>query len=113
MNVSAAVIQDPINNTPFVLEGIVRLRCLQVTYNRTRMIVAPHILYTRNDSLYTDAFIVSREGMLPREPKIATFKVDGLKEVSVLDRAFEISALFDAELDKYAGQTLMKVEPEA
>jgi len=113
MNVSAAVTEAPVNNTPFVLEGIVRLRCLQVTYNRTRMIVAPYILYTRNDSLYADAQIVSREGMLPREPKIATFKVDGLKEVSVLDRAFEISDLFDAELDKYAGTTLMKVEAEA
>ncbi len=113
MNVSAAVTEAPVNNTPFVLEGIVRLRCLQVTYNRKRMIVAPHILYTRNESLYTDAFIVSREGMLPREPKIATFKVDGLKEVSVLDRAFEISDMFDPQLDKYIGLTLMKAEPEA
>lgn len=113
MNVSAAVTEAPVNNTPFVLEGIVRLRCLQVTYNRTRMIVAPHILYTRNESLYTDAFIVSREGMLPREPKIATFKVDGLKEVSVLDRAFEISDMFDHELDKYDGVTLMRVEAAA
>ncbi|MHA6719276.1 hypothetical protein ACX40Y_07460 [Sphingomonas sp. RS6] len=105
--------EAPVNNTPFVLEGIVRLRCLQVTYNRTRMIVAPHILYTRNESLYTDALVVSREGMLPREPKIGTFKVDGLREVAVLDRAFEISPLFDAELDKYAGVTLMAIEPEA
>ncbi len=113
MNVSAAVTEAPVNNTPFVLEGIVRLRCLQVTYNRTRMIVAPYILYTRNESLYADAQIISREGMLPREPKIATFKVDGLKEVSVLDRAFEIGEMFDPELDKYVGTTLMKVEPEA
>jgi hypothetical protein len=113
MNVSAAVTEAPVNNTPFVLEGIVRLRCLQVTYNRTRMIVAPYILYTRNESLYADAQIVSREGMLPREPKIATFKVDGLKEVSVLDRPFEIGEMFDPELDKYVGNTLMKVEPEA
>jgi len=113
MNVSAAVTEAPVNNTPFVLEGIVRLRCLQVTYNRTRMIVAPYILYTRNESLYADAQIVSREGMLPREPKIATFKVDGLKEVSVLNRPFEIGEMFDPELDKYVGNTLMKVEPEA
>jgi len=113
MNVSAAVTEAPVNNTPFVLEGIVRLRCLQVTYNHTRMIVGPHILYTRNESLYTDAVIVSREGMLPREPKVATFKVDGLKEVSVLERGFEVSDLFDPELEKYAGVTLMMIEPSA
>lgn len=113
MSVPNTVTEAPINNTPFVLEGIVRLRCLQVTYNRTRMIIGPHILYTRNDSLYADALVVSREGMLPREPKIATFKVDGLREVSVLDRAFDISPLFDAELEKYAGVTLMAIEPQA
>jgi len=113
MNVSASLTEAPVNNTPFVLEGIVRLRFLQVTYNRTRMIVAPHILYTRNESLYADAQIVSREGMLPREPKMATFKVDGLKEVSVLERGFDISTMFDPSLDKYAGVTLMQVEPGA
>lgn len=103
----------PVNNTPIVLEGIVRQRCLSTTYNRTRMILAPHILYTRHGALYMDAAVVSREGMLPREEKVGVFKLDGLKDLTVLEREFAISALFDPSLDKYQGETLMMVEPEA
>lgn len=101
----------PVNNTPTVLEGIVRQRCLSATYNRTRMILAPHILYTRHGALYVDGVVVSREGMLPREEKVGTFKLDGLKDLTVLERAFEISTLYDAGLEKYQGETLMAVEP--
>jgi hypothetical protein len=103
----------PVNNTPTVLEGIVRQRCLSTTYNRTRMIIAPHILYTRHDALYVDAVVVSREGMLPREEKVGTFKLDGLKDLTVLERAFSVSTLFDAGQDKYVGETLMAVDPDA
>ncbi|MET0310204.1 MAG: WYL domain-containing protein [Sphingomonas sp.] len=102
----------PVNNTPTVLEGIVRQRCLSATYNRTRMILAPHILYTRHGALYMDASVVSREGMLPREEKMGTFKLDGLKDLAVLEREFAISGLFDASLEKYQGETLMMVEPQ-
>lgn len=100
----------PVNNTPTVLEGVVRQRCLSATYNRTRMIFAPHILYTRHGALYVDGVVVSREGMLPREEKMGTFKLDGLKELTVLERPFEMSALFDPALEKYQGETLMAVE---
>jgi hypothetical protein len=103
----------PANATPLVLEGIVRLRCLSATYNRTRMIFAPHILYTRNDSLYVDGVVVSRENMIPREEKVGTFKLDGLKDLTLLERAFTINPLFDPTLDKYQGVTLMMVEPPA
>jgi hypothetical protein len=103
---------EPVNRTPLILEAIVRERCVSLTYNRTRMIVAPHILYTRAGALYTDAAIVSREGMLPREDKIGTFKLDGMKDLILLERPFTISPLFDAELDKYRNETLMMVEPQ-
>jgi hypothetical protein len=100
----------PSNNTVMVFEGIARKRCLSVTYNRVRMILAPHILYTRHEQLYMDASTISKEGMLPREEKIGTFKLDGLKDLAVLEREFTVSALFDASLDKYVGETLMAVE---
>jgi hypothetical protein len=96
---------------PTILEGIVRQRCLAAEYNRTRMILAPHILYTRNDALYVDGVVVVREGMLPREEKVGTFKLDGLKGLTLLERPFAISALFDPTQDKYAGTALMAVEP--
>jgi hypothetical protein len=103
----------PTGPTPTVLEAIVRQRCLSATYNRTRMVLAPHILYTRNDALYVDALVVSREGMLPREPKLGTFKLDGLNELKLTGREFEISELFEPEAEKYAGTALMMVEPGA
>ena len=98
--------------TPLVLEAIVRQRCISATYNRTRMILAPHILYTRNEALYVDAMIVSREGMLPREPKIGTFKLDGLNDLLLTERAFEVSEMFEPDSEKYAGVALMAVEPQ-
>lgn len=100
------------NLTPIALEAIVRQRCLSATYNRTRMILAPHILYTRNEALYVDAVVISREGMLPREEKVGTFKLDGLKDLALTERPFTISSLFDRTLDKYDGVTLMAVEPD-
>jgi len=98
---------------PTVLEAIVRQRCLSATYNRTRMILAPHILYGRNGGLYVDGVVVSREGMIPREEKVGSFKLDGLKALTLLERAFVVSALFDATQEKYRAETLMAVEPGA
>ncbi len=103
----------PSGATPTVLEAIVRQLCLSATYNRTRMILAPHILYTRNAALYVDAFVVSREGMLPREPKMGVFKLDGLNDLQLLQRPFEASDMFEPEAAKYAGVTLMAIEPPA
>lgn len=104
---------DSPNPTPIVLEGIVKQLCLTATYNRTRMVLAPHILYTRGGALYVDARVVSRDFVIPREEKIGTFKVDGLKGLTLTDRSFEISPLFLPESEKYAGTTLMAVEPTA
>ena len=93
-----------------MFEAVVRQRCVSATYNRTRMVLAPHILFTRGDALYCDALVVSRENMLPREAKIGTFKVDGLSELALTQRNFEPSPLFDPTLDKYVGTTLMTIE---
>ena len=86
------------------------MRCVSATYNRKRMILAPHILYFRGGGLYTDALVVSRENMLPREAKIGTFKLDGLSELAITQRSFGPSDLFDPELDKYAG-AVMAIDP--
>jgi hypothetical protein len=100
------------NPTLTLFEALVRRRCVSVTYNRKRMILAPHILYTRRDALYMDAVTVSLEGMLPREVKLGTFKADGLSEVKLVERGFEINPIFEPEAEKYQGVTMMKVEPE-
>lgn len=105
--------QPAANPTPIVLEGIVRQRCVSAIYNRTRMVLAPHILYTRGGSLYMDAAVVSRDFVIPREDKFGTYKLDGLKNLAITEREFQISSLFLPESEKYEGQTLMKVEPAA
>lgn len=99
--------------TMILFEAIIRRRCIAATYNRQRMVLAPHILYTRNDALYVDAVTVSREGMIPREIKLATFKLDGLSELRVTEREFPYNAaLFEAGAEKYAGVTVLAAEPE-
>lgn len=100
----------PANPTPIVLEGIVRQLCLTATYNRTRMVLAPHILYQRGGALYVDARVVSRDFVIPREEKIGTFKLDGLKGLTLTERGFAVSKLFDPAAEKYAGTALMAVE---
>jgi len=101
---------SPVNPTPIVLEGIVRQRCVTAIYNRTRMVLSPHILYTRGGALYMDAAVVSRDFVIPREEKFGTYKLDGLKGLAITEREFRISPLFLPESEKYDGQTLMKVE---
>ncbi|WP_066795302.1 WYL domain-containing protein [Sphingomonas soli] len=103
--------QGPTGPVATMFEAVIRQLCVSVTYNRTRMILAPHILYMRGDALYTDAFIVSRENMLPREPKMGTFKIDGLNDVTLTQRPFEPSALFDPDQAKYAIK-MMAIEPQ-
>lgn len=103
---------SPANPTPIVLEGIVRQLCLNAFYNRTRMVLAPHILYTRGDALYVDAQVISRDFVIPREEKFGTFKIDGLKNLALTERSFTISKLFDPAAEKYAS-ALMAVEPSA
>lgn len=101
----------PTGPVPTVFEAIVRSRCLDATYNRTAVTLAPHILYTRHDELYVDGVVLERDGVPPREHKIGTFKLIGLGALAVTDRPFVRSALFVPGDPKYAGTTLMAVEP--
>lgn len=93
-----------------LLEAIATRRCVEAVYNRTNMRLAPHILYTRHDELYVDAVALEREGQKPRELKLGTFKLAGLKELAVGAEPFERQDLFDPDEPKYAGVTLFAVE---
>jgi hypothetical protein len=98
------------SSSRIVLEAIARRRCLQATYNRTAVRLAPHILYTRHDELFVDAVTIERDGRRPREPKLGTFKLAGLREPAVAGQAFEVAAGFDPGDSKYAGVTLLAAE---
>ncbi|MBB4097874.1 hypothetical protein [Sphingomonas kyeonggiensis] len=110
LSIEADPAPTPAAMLPLLFEAVVRHKCVSATYNRTRMILAPHILYTRHDQVYVDAVVVSKEGFLPREEKVGTFKLDGLKELILQDRDFTRSELFDASLEKYQGVTLIAIE---
>jgi hypothetical protein len=91
-------------------EAIALRKCIQASYNRMQVTLAPHILYTRHDELFVDAVTIERDGQPPREIKLGTFKLAGLKDVSLLERRFDIESLFDPRDPKYADVTLFAVE---
>jgi len=92
-----------------LLEAIALRKCVAATYNRMVVKLAPHILYTRHDELFIDAVTVERDGKPPREIKIGTFKLDGLKELALASLPFQPEPSFDPSLEKYQGVTLFKI----
>ena len=91
-------------------EAIALRKCVRATYNRMSVTLAPHILFTRHDELFIDAVTIERDGQKPREIKIGTFKLAGLKDPSLLEQRFTPERLFDPADEKYAGVTLFAVE---
>ena len=100
----------PAGPVPTVFEAIVKQLCLNASWNRAPVVLAPHILYTRHGELFVDAVTVARDNMLAREPKLGTFKLAGLGDLKLSNRSFERSDLFEPEAEKYAGVTLMNIE---
>lgn len=92
-----------------VLEAIARGTCIEAVYNRMKVTLAPHILYTRHDELYVDAVTVERDGQPPRELKLGSFKLSGLHELALAERSFAREPVFDPDEGRYAGVTLFAV----
>lgn len=91
-------------------EAIVRKICLAAVYNRTRIKLAPHIVYTKHDELFVDGVVVEREGKAPKEIKLGAFKLSGLTEVSLTVQSFAPNEVFDAANPKYEGTTVCVVK---
>lgn len=93
-----------------ILEAIALKKCIEATYNRMVVKLAPHILYTRHGELYVDAVTVERDGKPPREIKLGTFKLSGLSIAGIIPRPFTAETIFDPKDPKYDGVTLFVVE---
>jgi len=93
-----------------ILQAIALHSCIEATYNRMTVKLAPHILYTRHGELFLDAVTVERDGRPPRERKLGTFKLAGLAVSGLCEAAFALSSDFDASAEKYADVTLFAVE---
>lgn len=91
-------------------EAIALRKCVRATYNRTTVLLAPHILYTKHDELYLDAVTLTRDGQPPRELKLGSFKLTGLKDVSLADRGFDPMALYDPRETRYEGVTVFAID---
>ena len=97
---------------PIVMEAIVKRQALVATYNLAEVTLAPHILYTRHGEMHVDAITLERDGKPPKEVKIGTFKLAGLGSPRVSPRRFSPSELFHPKDPRYAGVSLLAVEPE-
>lgn len=108
------VTEDDRNAAPtlpaLIFEAIVRQLCVSATYNRMKVLLAPHVIYTRNDALYVGAVTLLRDGQVPREEKMGAFKLDGLAGLALSEQAFEPRAIFEPEDERWAQSALMKIE---
>lgn len=100
----------PNGGAPVILEGIVRKVCVAATYNRMHVVLAPHVLFTKNDALYVAAITVERDGQRPREEKVGLFKLDGLAGLRLEGRDFVTSSIYEPEDERFAASKLMAVE---
>ena len=95
-----------------IFEAIALRRCLGARYNKLALVLAPHVLYKRNDSYFIDAITVTRDGLEPREPKVGSYNLAGLSELEVLDQPFEVHPLFDRMDQKYRNSTLFMIDAD-
>lgn len=92
-----------------LLEAIALKTSVEAVYNRMKLRLAPHILYTRHDELFVDAVTLERDGQPPREVRLGTFKLTGLSQVALAGQPFRPAPVFDPGESKYAGVTLFAV----
>lgn len=99
----------PSSEGELIAQAIRRKLCIAAVYNRTGMIIAPHILYTRHGDLFIDGVVLLRDGKAPPELKLGTFKLAGLNNLSLTADNFTVQPLYDSADAKYEGVTVAKV----
>jgi len=100
----------PSNANALLLQAIALRQCVTAVYNRMHVTLAPHILFTRHDDVFVDAVTLKRDGQPPKEIKLGTFKLAGLKDIEVTDRSFVPDAIFNPGDIKYDRVTLFVVD---
>jgi hypothetical protein len=95
-----------------ILEAIALRQHLGARYNKLDLVLAPHVLYKRNDSYFIDAITILRDGAEPKEPKVGSYNLAGLSDLTVLEDKFEVHPLFDRMDVKYRGNTLFMIDAD-
>lgn len=92
-----------------ILEAIATRKCLVATYNRTLILLAPHILYTKHGELYLDGVTIKRDGALPKEIKMGAYKVIGLTGLALNEQAFSPHMGWTGQDIKYTDVTVFAI----
>lgn len=93
------------DSQPIIVQAIATRASIEATYNRMRMILSPHVLYTRHGDLFMDATVIEREGKTFTELKLGTFKLIGLQDTVPSEKPFVPFPGFDAGDAKYQETT--------
>lgn len=86
--------------------------CTTATHNRTKLVLAPHILYRRGtqEVPMLDAIVVERAGKPVKDAVLRTFTVSALSGLAVTDRPFVPSPSFKPDNRRYLNKTICAVE---
>jgi hypothetical protein len=98
---------EPLPADQLVRSAIRTRTCVRAIYNRGEIRMAPHALYSRHGELFVDGVVLERDGQPPREAKLGTFKLDGLKALASAPIRFDPHSVFDPAAEKYAGVELI------
>ncbi len=81
--------QNSLTPEALLRAAIASRTCVTATYNRGKVKLAPYALYERDDALFLDAVTIERDGRPPREPKVGSFRLAGLVNLSSTKDRFE------------------------
>ena len=88
-------------------EAITRKRCVSGVYNKRVVILAPHQLFDRHGALHVRAVTVEIDGEKPREAKLGTFRLSGLKDLAITRKLFRPQAELLAAAEPHAADVLL------
>ena len=103
---AAAPVEGATPIPQLITTAIARKLCLQATYNKTSIRMAPHILYTRHDDPILDAIVVERDGQRPKVIKLGAFRLSGLTDLALTAHPFTRHPAFDPSNPIYEGTTV-------
>lgn len=94
---AGAGVADVAATVEILSQAITRRRCVTALYNKAVMTLAPHMIFTRHDEEYLGAVTVDQDGRKPARSKVGTFKLTGLKSVTLTGKLFSPLKEFDPE----------------
>ena len=88
-------------------EAIARKRCVTAVYNKRQVILAPHQMFERHGDLFARAVTVEIDGQRPKEAKLGTFKLAGLRDVEITRKLFRPQAELLAAAEPHVADTIL------